>query len=720
LRKTLLAAALALLALPASASAADYAPGQVIVKLRPGVAAASTLRDHHARVQRSLPVAGIVVADVPAGVRAAVRDLERDPRVLWAEPNARREAGSLPNDAFFAEQWGLRNTGQTVNGAAGAAGADIDVAGAWARTTGSPSVKVAVVDSGINFHQPDLAPNVWRNPGESGGGRETNGVDDDHDGFVDDYRGWDFVQQDNDPSDNYGHGSHVAGTIAARGGNGIGVAGVAWRASVIPVRVLDNTDGGYCAEIAAGMAYAVRAGARVVNMSSGSPMRCQAEKDVIDGAPSVLFVAAAMNDSANVDMAPYYPCAYDSPNVVCVAATDSRDRLAPFSNYGARSVDLAAPGVSVLSSYVKWGPKQLLFADDFEKPLDGRWVTGGGPDTWQRTPFAPLHGGGFSVAPSTLGSFSASTDSWIRLANGIDLTGHADCAVAAWLDQAITGYNPSAPIDAQDRLLVETSRDGVHWDRRPTILVGSTTGFQRWVFDLSQIEGRAGGGVRLRIASNADGVTGHVAVDDLEVFCVPPVTAYTGAADEFIYDWGTSMAAPHVSGTAVLMLSLDPKLSAAELKRRLLASVDRVPGLAGRTVSGGRLNAARAVTPATGRPSAPPLPTQGYALTIDLKALARDLGGRRAVLRRGGFRADRLHAFTLGRFKLVVKRRGRTIAKGSHACAGPAVCSLKARLTRSGRAALRRSRRPRLALALTFAPRSGRALVRRATVRLGR
>jgi hypothetical protein len=172
------------------------------------------------------------------------------------------------------------------------------------------------------------------------------------------------------------------------------------------------------------------------------------------------------------------------------------------------------------------------------------------------------------------------------------------------------------------------------------------------------------------------------------------------------------------------MLSLNPKLSAGELKRRLLASVDPVPGLAGRTVSGGRLNAARALTPpaSAGRPSAPALPTQDYALRIDVKALARDAGkrGRRGALRRGGFRAGRLHAFTPGRFKLVVKSRGRTIAKGAHACPGPAVCSLTARLTRSGRAALRRSRRPRLAFALTFAPRSGSALVRRATVRLGR
>jgi thermitase len=737
LRKSLLAAALALSALPASAAAdvrrADYAPGEVIVKFRAGVAPAGradALRDGRASLKRALPIGGIVLTRIApdTGVEAAVRAFERDPRVLWAEPNARREAGAVPNDAFFGEQWSLRNTGQTVNGAAGAAGADIDALKAWARTTGSPNVKVAVVDSGINFDQPDLAPNIWHNPGESGGGRESNGIDDDHNGYVDDWRGWDFVQQDNDPADNFGHGSHVAGTIAARGDNGMGVSGVAWRASIIPVRVLDNIDEGYCSDLAAGMAYAVRAGARVVNLSSGQRLSCKAEQAVIDGAPNVLFVAAAMNDGVNVDADPFYPCAYPEANVVCVAATDSSDRLASFSDYGGRTVDLAAPGVSILSSYVKWGPKQSLFSDGFEQPLNGRWITGGSPGTWQRTPFAPIRSGGFSLAPSLLGTFASNADDWARLTAGLDLTGRRDCAMAAWLNASITGFNPSAPVETQDRLVVETSSDGISWDRRPTVLMGSTSGFQRWVFDASPLEGRANGGLRFRLASNGDGVNGSVALDDLEVFCVPPLTTYTGAADEFIFDWGTSMAAPHVSGTAVLMLSLDPSLSAAELKRRLLASVDRVPALAGKTVSGGRLNAGRALDPpppaghGTGSTPGGPVPTQAYALKIDLKALALDVEkrGLRGLLRRGGVRADRLHAFTPGRFRLVVGTGGRTIAKGSRSCAGPAVCSLSARLTRKGRAVLRRSRRRRVALALTFAPRTGRALSRHAVVRLAR
>jgi subtilisin family serine protease len=551
---------------------------------------------------------------------------------------------------------------------------------------------------------------------------------------VDDWRGWDFVQQDNNPSDNYGHGTHVAGTIASRGDNGLGVSGVAWRASVIPVRVLDNLNSGGCADTAAGMAYAVRAGARIVNLSLGMRLPCQAERDVIEAAPNTLFVVAAMNDGSDVDAAPVYPCAYPSPNVVCVAATDSSDALADFSNYGARSVDLAAPGVSILAPYLKWGPKQSLFTDDFESPLAGRWVTGGSPDTWVRTPFVGSRSGGFSLSNSVLGTYGPYTDNWARLTQGLDLSGRRDCAAAVWIQFGLGSFDPYQPVESQDRLIAETSPDGSSWHRRPAILVGGNTTFQRWLIDLSLLEGRSSGGLRFRLATNGTGMYDGVALDDLEVLCVPPLTGYSGSSDEFEFDRGTSMATPHVAGAAVLMLSLEPGLSSGELKQRLLASVDERPGLAGRTLTGGRLNAARALeappseppggqTPISGGGGGPDLPAPAYALRTDLRWLAQTLAkrGRRAALRDGGFRAGRLHALSAGRFTLEVKARGAgTIAKGSSTADGPAICALKARLTRTGRTLLRSARRPRLTLVLRFTPRSGPALARRATVRFSR
>ena len=744
MRTLLLAALLGAAVLPPVASAeihgstrAAYVPGELIVKFRPGVAPAGraeTLRGHGASLERSLPMARTVVVRLAPdhAVPDAARALERDPRVAWAEPNAYRRGGAIPDDSFFDEQWGLHNTGQWVDGAAGAAGADIDAPEAWERTTGSPDVKVAVVDSGINFGQPDLAPNIWRNPGETGSGREANGLDDDGNGFVDDWRGWDFVQQDNNPADNYGHGTHVAGTVASRGNNGLGVSGVAWRASVIPVRVLDNLNSGGCADTAAGMAYAVRAGARIVNLSLGMRLPCQAERDVIDAAPNTLFAVAAMNTGSDVDAAPWYPCVYPSPNLVCVAATDSSDELAGFSNYGAQSVDLAAPGVSILAPYVQWGPKQSLFTDDFETPLAGRWVTGGSPDTWVRTPFVGSRSGAYSLSNSVVGSYEPYTDNWARLTQGLDLSGRRDCAAAVWIQFGLGAFDPGKPVESQDRLIAETSPDGSSWSRRPAILVGGNASFQRWLIDLSLLEERASGGLRFRLATNGTDSYDGVAIDDLEIFCVPPLTDYSGALDEFAFDWGTSMATPHVAGAAVLLLSVEPQLSAVELKRRLLGSVDPVTDLAGKTLTGGRLNAARALQVPPAAPAAPAapqtpgagagaqLPSQASALATDLRWLAGTLAkrGRRAVLRAGGFRANRLHALSAGRFTLEVKARGAgVIARGSRASDGPEISALKARLTRTGRALLRSARRSRLTLVLRFVPRSGPALARRATVR---
>ncbi len=697
----------------ATGHGAAFAPGEAIVRFRPGLPAAAraaALRERGVRLERSLSLPGIVLARVPAGdrVRQAVSRLERDPRVAWAEPNSYAQGGALPNDPFLPETWGLRR---------------IAAPEAWDRTTGAADVKVAVVDSGVNLRHPELAPNIWRNPGESGGGREANGLDDDGNGFVDDWRGWDFVQRDNEADDNYGHGTHVAGTIAARGDNGLGIAGVAWRASLIPVRVLDNLNTGLCADIAEGLAYAVRAGARVVNLSLGSRFLCQAQRSVIDSAPNTLFVVAAMNEGSDVETTPWYPCSFPSPNVVCVAATDSGDRLAGFSNYGAQSVDLAAPGVNVLSSYVKWGAVENLFFDGFETPIDGRWVTGGSPDTWDRSPFTPILSGGFSLSNSPLGDYGNNTDSWARLTQGLDLTGRRDCAARVWLRASLGPYDLSRPLDA-DHLIAETSADGVDWSHRPSILFGTNSSFEKWLIDLSELEGRSTGGLRFRLRTNAGGTYDGVALDDLTVLCVPPLDTYTGARDEFEFDQGTSMAAPHVAGTAVLLLSLDPGMSAATLRSRILGSVDRLPALAGKVATGGRLNAARALAPP---PSAPPpapplpppppaaLPSQASALEVNLAALSRALsrGGLRSVRRAGGFRADRLHALSPGRFVLSVRAAGRTIARGSASTERPAICSLTARLTRRGRALLRRARRLRLTLKLEFTPLSGRPLARR-------
>jgi subtilisin family serine protease len=208
-----------------------------------------------------------------------------------------------------------------------------------------------VVDTGLDLGHPDLAANVWSNPGESGAGRESNGADDDGDGLIDDTTGWDWAAGDNQGLDENGHGTHVSGTIAGRAGDGTGVAGVAWRARLMALRVLDETGSGRVSDAIKAYGYAAAHGARIVNASLGGGSFSRAERDAIGAARDVLFVVAAGNEGADDDTTPSYPCGYDLPNVVCVAASDQHDELAGFSNYGATSVDLAAPGVNIASAW---------------------------------------------------------------------------------------------------------------------------------------------------------------------------------------------------------------------------------------------------------------------------------------------------------------------------------------------------------------------------------
>jgi subtilisin family serine protease len=270
--------------------------------------------------------------------------------VRYVEPDFVIKPTITSNDPSRGQLWGLDNIGQS----GGVVDADIDAPEAWNTTTGSRSVVVAVIDTGMDYNHPDLAANTWRNPGEVAG----DGIDNDRNGFIDDVRGWDFSGNDADPMDDNGHGSHVAGTIGAVGDNGIGVVGVNWQVSIMPLKFLDASGSGSTSAAVAAINYATRMrrdfGINVVatNNSWGGGGLSTALRDAIDaGAGSgILFVAAAGNESNNNDATPSYPASYPGTSVISVAATDRSNRLASFSNYGATSVDVAAPGVSILST----------------------------------------------------------------------------------------------------------------------------------------------------------------------------------------------------------------------------------------------------------------------------------------------------------------------------------------------------------------------------------
>jgi subtilisin family serine protease len=327
---------------------ASYAPGEILIKFHRGAKSAevAALRGQMRATMRARFRSGAEHWRLPHGLttEAALARLAGHPLVEYAEPNYILTADRLPDDPRLDEQYAWYNTGQT----GGVPGADIDARRAWNITTGSRDVLVAVIDSGIDASHPDLAANVWTNPAEIPG----NGIDDDGNGFVDDVHGWDFVNNDNDPSDDNGHGTHVTGTIGAVGNNGLGVVGVAWQVSLLPVKFLDQLGIGQVSDSIRAIDYAHMMGARVINGSWGGGSLSLALKDAIAaGVPEgVVFVAAAGNTEENLDVNAQYPASFDLPNLVSVAATDENDELAPFSNWGAKSVLLGAPGVLILST----------------------------------------------------------------------------------------------------------------------------------------------------------------------------------------------------------------------------------------------------------------------------------------------------------------------------------------------------------------------------------
>src|SRR2546426_1326849 len=224
------------------ASRPSAVPGQLLVSFRGGVqkaGRAAALGRAGASAIRTLGSPTLVLVSVRPKVEGRALGLLRgDSRVRYAEPNATVSIDAAPNDSLFGKQWGLNNTGQLVDYSFGTPGADIGALRAWGVTTGSSAVTVAVIDTGIDTGHPDLAPNIWINPGENCPGCRNDGIDNDHNGYVDDWRGWDFINNDNNPFDDNGHGTHVAGTIGAVGNNGIGVAGVSWNVRLMALKFI--------------------------------------------------------------------------------------------------------------------------------------------------------------------------------------------------------------------------------------------------------------------------------------------------------------------------------------------------------------------------------------------------------------------------------------------------------------------------------------------------
>ncbi len=458
--------------------------------------------------------------------------------VAWVEPNFIVYADSIPTDPMFDDLWGMNNTGQT----GGTADADIDAPEAWDIETGDSSVIVGIIDTGIAYNHPDLAANMWTNTGEIA----DNGIDDDGNGYVDDVYGINCIDGSGDPYDDNGHGTHVAGTVAAAMDNGEGVVGVAPGVSLMGLKFLSAEGSGSSDDALECLLYSVYMGAALTNNSWGGGFPSRNMKSAIEqaGSRGSLFVAAAGNDGTDNDRNPHYPSSYRSPTVLAVANSDHNDLLDASSNYGARSVDIAAPGTGITSSV----------------PYDSVSELNAAGMTFAGSPMAYAAYGSAS-APMSDGGLCDTTDaSWsgtVVLCERGDIT---------FYDKVINAQSSGAVAVA-----VYNNEEGMLYG---TLGEGNSSDIP--AIGMSQADGQ-------ELVASYLGTEGEV------------VNTFDPAGLGYDTYTGTSMAAPHVAGAAALLLSYDPDLTPGELKDILMSTSDKPAGMAGTTVSSGRLNINNAI-----------------------------------------------------------------------------------------------------------------------------
>jgi subtilisin family serine protease len=353
------------MALPLSAGQDAFAEGEALVVFKPGVDRAAAgrvlgrhalkLDRHFARISKNRQRVTGFVKGKGHTTTALLKMLQADANIDVAEPNyLRRIRSTIPNDPEFSKLWGLKNSGQTVNGIVGTSGTDTNFLPAWklARAS-SADIVIGVVDTGVDITHPDLAANIWTNPGEI----PANGIDDDGNGYVDDVNGYNFTGGNADANDIDSHGTHIAGTIAATGKNGVGVIGLQYRAKILPMRV--SADGLTISTAAAIEAYEYaihfkQNGVNIaaLNASYGGPSFSSAENSAIAALRDngIILCAAAGNEAVNNDVTPSYPANYNLSNIISIASINQSNGLSSFSNFGASTVDIAAPGSNIYST----------------------------------------------------------------------------------------------------------------------------------------------------------------------------------------------------------------------------------------------------------------------------------------------------------------------------------------------------------------------------------
>ena len=587
----------------------DYIDGEVIVKYKTTkvnlntssgrLKAASFSNNSSLETKEDFKNLNISVLKIKDGdtVENKIAELKSDSNIEYAEPNYIRYPSTInTNDTYKNNLWGLDNTGQNIGGA-GTVDADIDAPEAWTISEGSSTV-IATIDSGVAYNHPDLINNMWDG---------TNCKDENGNFLGNCNHGYDFVDDDKTPlpsSDfaEYNHGTHVAGTMAAAKNNNTGIIGVAPKAKIMALRFNFSVQ----QEIRA-INFVMQNGVKIIGTSFSGPSFSSAEYDAINRFRQYggIYVAAAANDSNNNDITPYYPASYNLDNIITVAATDNNDNLASFSNYGKTSVDVGAPGNYIYSTLTG---ESNLFSDlltSVTTPnLPTNFVRGGSNNNWGTVNNATY---GKVLTGDLASSYATSSDTNIT-SPAYDLSSSAS-AYVSFRSGCNTEYADGFP----DHMSLEYSSDGgntfneiIKWDEKYLAALSgtdanSTSGAVYTFNDLFIPNQYLVGNFkfRLRWVTNSNNDTGDGATNGCWVNSFNIRKLSDGSIPSYGYYAGTSMASPHVSGLAALLLSARQDLTYSQIRNIIFKTGDSLPSLNNIISTGKRINAFKALTLAT-------------------------------------------------------------------------------------------------------------------------
>lgn len=626
---------------------ATYVDDRIIVKYKQGFTSPKTSILSSSALKNSVKLSSIdaevVELSTTENVEQLITKLNNDPNVLYAEPDHKlykASSSDIPNDTYFTDQWALLNTGQDpgLHGDPGVPGVDIKATDAWGITKGSSDLVVAVIDTGIQIDHPDLIHNIWTNPLDT-----SNTLDDDNNGYIDDVHGWNFLSDNNQlysALDGDWHGTSIAGIIAASTNNGIGVAGIAPNVKIMPLKFI-GAEYGYETDLIEAIAYAEEHGAKIANISADMINPSQALKDAID-ASSMLFVTSAGNYGQNSDENPTYPASYNSPNIISVAALDHKGLLLTSSNYGSTSIDVAAPGLSLMSTYpvenpglaaeIDTGVYKAIFngiafenfsktadrKDAFDKALN--YLGASKSDSSAKillvqddlSNFLPY---GSSSKLSTYTSLLADYTGF-DIAEDLILTGPngdagdgpsieqmQDYDVVVWFTGSASRKNIKNLTDNDQANLTAYLNGGGH-----LLLTGSyplfndsDSSFVNDVLHLYYVSQKGNTPVVGLPGTIYEGVSYQSTGGNWIISRDPAIAKinlqYINPVEKSYFEVsGTSFAAAQASGVAALVLSQEPTLSAIAMKQRILNSGTRLSSLAGKVASGKLLNAYQALS----------------------------------------------------------------------------------------------------------------------------